>query len=129
MRNKNPGNIRASAAFKWVGQIGVDAEGFAIFTARKYGYRAMGMVLLHYHLRNPNLTIAGYIDRWAPSNENNTAAYINAVCEFLKVPPMYRPSFPNDLLPLCNAITWDENGPGWWNAAECAEGLGMIKVM
>lgn len=54
---------------------------FCVFTDAKYGIRAMAKNLEAYHIALGIRTIAGFINEWAPPNENDTAAYIEAVCE------------------------------------------------
>lgn len=78
IRNKNPLNIRIGNA--WQGEVAnpTDKE-FEQFTSLRWGLRA-GFVLLkryinRYHLNSIRLIVS----RWAPSSENNTAAYIKRV--------------------------------------------------
>jgi hypothetical protein len=82
LRNNNPGNIRDDNGYldssDWVGQIGVDGDGFAIFDTPVNGIRAIVRVLRSYDKRGLN-TIGKIISTWAPPSENNTQAYINAV--------------------------------------------------
>jgi len=77
LRNNNPGNIRASA-IAWQGKTGNDGT-FEIFATAADGIRALGRNLLAYQNKHGDATIAQLITRWAPANENNTAAYIAAV--------------------------------------------------
>ena len=73
MRNNNPGNLRAGQ-----GQIGRDAGGYAIFPTREAGYNAAARQLIGYNNAGLN-TVNSIVTKWAPSTENNTQAYINAV--------------------------------------------------
>ena len=75
MRNNNPFNIRKSSN-KWFGKInGVDKD-FETFDTLVHGYRA-GLVLLRtYYIKYHCDTIRKVIERFAPTNENNTKAYI-----------------------------------------------------
>lgn len=77
LRNNNPGNIRASS-IAWQGKTGNDGT-FEIFATAADGIRALGRNLLAYQNKHGDATIAQLITRWAPANENNTAAYIAAV--------------------------------------------------
>ena len=57
-------------------------------------------------------TIADFIKRWAPSNENNTLAYILSVCKYLGIPSVFVPDV-NDRETMCAlaaAISKHENG-------------------
>lgn len=47
----------------------------------KYGIRAGFCILRRYIRKYKRNTIAKIIAAWAPSNENNTKAYINTVCK------------------------------------------------
>lgn len=79
VRNNNPGNIRRSSD-KWVGmaddQSG-DAE-FVVFKAPEWGIRALARLLIKYEKMGFD-TVRKIISRYAPSNENDTEAYIRAV--------------------------------------------------
>lgn len=81
-RNRNPGNIDWSPNNPWQGQVGKE-DGpngrFAVFESHEYGIRALATLLIRYQDRHRLTTIAGIINRWAPGNENNTAAYIAGV--------------------------------------------------
>lgn len=83
MRNNNPLNIRFSSASKWRGQNGSN-KGFCRFVNLAYGYRAAGMLLLKYLNTYGCRSVEDIINRWAPSTENNTEAYISYVCGVLE---------------------------------------------
>jgi len=78
LSNFNPGNIRIGGQ-KFIGEKdkSTDKE-FRQFVTMAFGYRAM-FVLLRNYIKNGNNTIVKIISKYAPSNENNTTAYINAV--------------------------------------------------
>lgn len=84
IRNNNPGNIRLSAA-RWKGEIrpAKDKE-FCAFTSMEYGLRALIVTLRTYVVNHKVNTVRKMISRWAPANENNTAAYISYVEDFIK---------------------------------------------
>lgn len=84
MRNNNPGNIRYGAFARMRGAIGQDAQGFAIFPSMEDGEAATKSLLGSYFSRGHD-TIRKVISRYAPSSENNTDAYINAVSKRLGV--------------------------------------------
>lgn len=85
-RNRNPGNIVRDST-RWKG-MSADQSGdarFIVFTDSLFGLRAIGRCLLAYsHLYKPSDskdidTVEEIINRWAPSSENDTKAYIDAV--------------------------------------------------
>jgi hypothetical protein len=80
VRNCNPGNIRISDT-EWEGKITPSPDkAFETFDCMKNGIRAMTKILLTYFRRYRLNTVADIITRWAPPKENNTLAYIRAVC-------------------------------------------------
>jgi len=88
-RNNNPGNLKASA---WVrrlpGFAGVDEGGFARFASQEAGFAAAER-LVSAKIQQFG-TLAGVIRSWAPPNENNTGAYINAVSRETGINPFQR---------------------------------------
>ena len=54
---------------------------FAVFSAPKWGFRALAVILLNYQTKHGINTVRGIIERFAPTNENNLAAYIQAVSQ------------------------------------------------
>jgi hypothetical protein len=110
IRNNNPGNIEwiAEAAKRWRGMISSDGR-FGIFDKPENGVRAIGKELLLDESRGIR-TVRGLISNWAPSHENNTAAYIVAVKTALGV-AADEPISVRDRLPdLVGAIVKHENG-------------------
>ena len=82
LRQANPGNLRPSSQ-PWQGQIGV-ANGFCVFDTLENGIRALAKQLLAYQARYGIKTVRGAISRWAPPSDNNdTEAYIQVVCNEL----------------------------------------------
>ena len=112
IRNCNPGNIRITKD-KWQGlrTVQTDKEFFQ-FEAMKWGYRALIRTLQNYRRRHGCMTIADFIRRWAPSQENNTTAYIKSVCGQLGVPNVYVPDVDDrdTMCALAAAISRHENG-------------------
>ena len=91
VRNNNPGNIDYNKANAWQGQLGLE-EGvpkprFARFDYPENGIRALGKLLLTYQDKHKLRTVAAIINRWAPSVENDTAAYVKAVERLTKTKP------------------------------------------
>jgi hypothetical protein len=112
LRNNNPGNIRHSNQ-SWVGMADkqTDKE-FVTFRTMAYGYRALIKTLRTYRILHGCTNVKQMITRWAPPTENDTAAYIRAVCLDMQVPESY-PVSENDraaLVQLAAAISHHENG-------------------
>ncbi|MFT0520501.1 structural protein P5 [Pseudomonas faucium] len=97
VRNRNPGNIDFNPRNAWQGQLGLE-EGvanprFARFDHPENGIRALGKLLINYRGKDgmPGVggkgidTVLETINRWAPSNENDTQAYAAAVAKRLGV--------------------------------------------
>jgi len=102
IRNNNPGNIEAGAfTQKLPGFIGSDGR-FAQFETPEQGVNAMGQLLESYGRRGHN-TLSKIINRWAPSTENNTRAYIQSVASNTGIDP----NMPLDLSDpnIKNAVT------------------------
>ncbi|WP_462172019.1 virion protein [Pseudoalteromonas xiamenensis] len=78
IRNNNPLNIKAGE--QWLGLVGDDGT-FAVFETAVHGIRAAGRLLRTYANEYKRNTIETIIQRWAPSNENNTLAYIHFVSD------------------------------------------------
>lgn len=120
VRNNNPGNIlRTNIA--WEGLQAQDAmtpeqqaeERFCVFAAPKWGFRALARDLnakWHRGLHSVRQIMAVY----APSNENDTGAYVAAVCRMMGVGPDDRLQLddPAQLASFCRAIAVHEAG-GW----------------
>lgn len=80
IRNNNPLNIRIGNV--WLGEVSNPSDpNFEQFISMVYGVRA-GFVLIRRYIRHYHrTTIPQVIAAWAPSNENNTTAYIDKVCQ------------------------------------------------
>lgn len=125
VRNRNPGNIRATSD-RWQGMTGVDADGFVIFDRPQNGIRAMGKVLRSYHERHGLRTVAEIISRYAPADENDTAAYTATVAERLGLAPDEPIPWPERVPELVAAMIRVELGDelsAWWKGTVLWEGL------
>lgn len=112
IRNNNPGNLRRSSD-NWKGLRAEQADpDFFQFEAPEYGYRALIKTLQTYRTKRGCITLADFIKRWAPSTENNTGAYIRAVCQDLQMPSTYVPDIydKGTMCALAAAISRVENG-------------------
>lgn len=124
IRNNNPGNLEFSKTNTWVGQTGDDGR-FAKFETPEHGIRALGRNLLSYQRQGID-TVSDIINRWAPpSDNNNTDAYIKAVCAQLGVTPDQQldASNPDTLKALCAAIIQHENGSQPYSDQQLSTGV------
>jgi hypothetical protein len=81
IENNNPGNIRKSASFTWQGEQPGTAPGdFVVFDTLTNGYRAM-IKDFQTKISNGYDTLSKIITRYAPPEENDTAAYITYVSD------------------------------------------------
>ena len=86
-RNHNPGNIEyGSFAIAHGGTLEKALHArFAVFPTDDEGFAALRARLAMPPYRG--MTITAMVTEWAPSNENNTRAYIQNVCEFTGLSP------------------------------------------
>lgn len=101
-RNHNPGNLRIPGS----------TTGFQSFANDDQGIRALAHQLQLYEGRDGLRTIRGIISKYAPGNENNTAAYIANVSKRtgLGADQQIDPANLDQLVKLIVAITKQENG-------------------
>lgn len=124
IRNNNPGNLEYSKTNPWSGQTGDDGR-FAKFETPEHGIRALGRNLLSYQRQGID-TVSDIINRWAPpTDNNNTDAYIKAVCDQLGVTADQQldASNPDTLKALCAAIIHHENGSQPYSDQQLATGV------
>lgn len=129
IRNNNPGNIDYSQANKWNGQLGLE-EGvakprFARFDTPENGIRALGKLLQTYQRVYGLNTVAKIISRWAPSNENDTAAYVRSVEQRIGSAPGAKIQLTDHdtLKGFVVAIITHENGSNPYSDAVISEGV------
>lgn len=145
VRNHNPGNIVFNPANKWQGQIGKESPPpngeparFARFTNPVYGIRAIARTLITYQDKYDLRTVDSLISRWAPSIENDTHAYAQAVAKHMRVLAHDTVNMHdyNQLRPMVEAIITHENArPGkgdtwktWYTDAQLTKALVMSGV-
>ena len=111
LRNNNPGNIRLSTV-KYIGEVRPSKDkSFKTFQSMAYGYRAMFVVLRTYYNNYRLNTIAKMINRWAPTNENDTSAYINTVSRLSGVDKSAVLKFDRaTMVKIVAAMSYVENG-------------------
>ncbi|HHP3381861.1 TPA: structural protein [Salmonella enterica subsp. enterica serovar Muenchen] len=113
IRNNNPGNIRWGD--DWKGLVPKSQrtdKDFCQFITPEYGIRAMIVILRNYQRKHDLNTITGIINRWAPTNENNTQAYIDSVAKSTGVTPdqFVHTDDSRFMMKLLQAIIRHENG-------------------
>ena len=103
IRNCNPLNIRIGNT--WMGEkANPDDNEFEQFVAMEFGIRAAFLILRRY-IRRYNLnTVEMIVSRWAPSSENSTKAYIDRVCQSMKIEPK-TPIQYEDKKTMCNLFS------------------------
>ena len=116
IRNNNPGNIERGND-KWQGldpkPQPVDPR-FAQFKDPTWGIRALAVILINYQDKYNLRSISGIINRWAPNNENNTAAYAESVSRAtgFGIGQILDLHTYAHLRPIVEAIIRHENGAG-----------------
>ena len=111
IRNNNPLNIRVGNV--WLGEVKNPTDPhFEQFYSMEYGLRA-GFILLRRYIRHyKRQTIEDIISSWAPSNENNTKAYIDTVVKVSGIPSnrILHYSDKETICKLVDAMCFVENG-------------------
>lgn len=99
-------NIK-SGRTQWVGQIGTDAHGHAIFEHPAYSLRAGAIVLRTYEEKHGIDTVKDLVERFA---EGNQGAYIRFLCDALGVKPTTKISLTGRMAELLPAMVRFETG-------------------
>ncbi|MBF8674800.1 structural protein P5 [Pseudomonas fulva] len=137
VRNNNPGNIDYNPRNAWQGQLGIEVDvakpRFARFDTPENGIRALGKLLINYRGKDgmPGVggkgidTVLETINRWAPSNENDTQAYARAVSTRIGVRPtdVINIKDPAVLRGMVVGIIVHENGGNPYPSALIDEGI------
>lgn len=124
VKNNNPGNIRHSDT-KWQGMATDQNDpAFVTFSSPEWGIRAMTKILETYQWDGLT-TVAQAIDRWAPPSENDTSAYIDAVCAEANCKPNDPVRFTDIMPQLVKAIIQHENGEQPYTDAQIDQGIAM----
>lgn len=113
IRNNNPGNIRWGD--DWQGLVSKPLrtdKSFCQFKSPEYGIRAMIIILRNYQRKYGLNTISKIVSRWAPPNENDTAAYIDSVAKSVGITPDKNIDVGDSrvMVPMLKAIIRHENG-------------------
>ena len=113
-RNNNPGDIERSNIV-WLGQL-PDSQAtdprFCQFDTPLHGIRALCRVLLNYQRLDGVKTLEQMVERFAPPNENDTAAYLADVAGYLGIAPDAAPALTNtnELAQVARAFILQEQG-------------------
>lgn len=110
IRNNNPGNLEKGENWKGLAKQQLDTR-FCTFSSIEYGCRALIKLLLTYINKYNCKNIEYIISKYAPSNENNTEAYINDVANYTGL--SRKEDIPTDkatIIKLAKAIARHENG-------------------
>lgn len=114
-RNNNPLNIRYNKFNTWKGKVIPNTDknnSFEQFISMPYGYRA-ALYLLRKYIKSYGCdTLTKIISKWAPANENDTAAYIKHVSEMTGIAPSQyvSPTNKDQMCKLAYAMSIVENG-------------------
>lgn len=112
LRNYNPGNIRHGD--KWQGLSATQTDkSFCQFISMEYGIRALLKTLQTYHKKYNIDSIEHIVSRWAPTNENDTEAYINSVSKYTHIKrnaKLFLDKNQKTYLVIAKAIAYQENG-------------------
>lgn len=106
-QNKNPMNIKARTNDPWVGQVGTDSGGHAIFESYEHGIRAAALVLRSYAVTHGIDTVQGIVHRFA---EGNRESYIEFICSRLGVSPHQKIDVITRMPELLRAMSKFESG-------------------
>ena len=113
IRNNNPLNIEFNN-IEWDGMSDEQTDGrFAQFDEPLYGIRAAARILLTYQRKYELMTVSEMLNRWAPSEENDTASYIEHVCKEMQIgpnDPVNLEHHPKMLEPMLTTMILHENG-------------------
>lgn len=114
IRNNNPGNIVYGKFAQSMGATGSDGR-FAVFQSMEDGIKAAVKLLEGYVAKGTD-TVRKIVSKWAPSNENDTAAYVDAVAKKLGISADTKLS-GDQLGGVANAIFQHENGRAFGNVS------------
>jgi hypothetical protein len=128
--NHNPGNLEKSKD-KWQGLAPKQTDKrFFQFIEPVYGIRALARTLITYQDKYSLNTVSKIIKRWAPPNENDTAAYVAIVANRMGVGPNSAINVHDfkHLRPMVEAIIQHENGTQPYSPAQIDKALALAGV-
>lgn len=105
----NPLNIRTSSHYNWFGQSG-STRGFCNFEGIEMCRRAGAYLLMRSYRRAKVFTLEQIINRWAPTCENPTNAYIDYVSRCTQLSPAQMLCSSSDFASVLAAMEIFEQG-------------------
>ena len=102
--NNNPLNIKGS---NWLGQVGQDKFGHAIFASPDYGFRAAARLLLNYKAKHGIKTIDALVERFCTGNKQSYKQFLSS---HLNVQPTDEIDIQDRLPELLRAMARFESG-------------------
>ena len=117
IRNNNPLNIRRSKD-QWKGMAEAQTDrAFVQFKSLEFGWRAAFYLLTRTYYHKYRLyTIRGIVNKWAPSCENDTSAYVENVSRLTGIDPDEPIGIPSEKpsrwMMVGAAMAIQENGLG-----------------
>ena len=110
IRNNNPANL-IKTGIAWKGEVTTNTDGhFEQFKELKYGIRALYRQL-YTDIEERNMNLRQLINKFAPSFENNTTAYIEFISKKTGISPSYPIKLDSEILiTIAKAIISIENG-------------------
>jgi hypothetical protein len=125
IRNNNPMNIRLNPNVHWQGQSEEQTDGsFVQFVSPEMGIRA-GVRILRSYARQGINTISGVLNRYAPPSENDTTAYVDAVCKACNKQATEVIDLNDIMMALVKAIIWHECGDCPYTPEQIASVIAM----
>lgn len=125
VRNNNPGNIEKGN--NWLGESVVcHDERFECFETPEWGARALILTLVTYYNKHNLYLVLDIIERWAPSSENNTRAYLHFIEKRVGMSPDYVITNMLDIVNLAIAISEYEAGGKYFPPAVWIDALRMV---
>ncbi|MGE7139136.1 hypothetical protein ACQKIE_16035 [Luteibacter sp. NPDC031894] len=123
VRNNNPGNL-IQTDVQWEGKTASADPQYESFATPEHGIRALALNAQHMQGQGAQ-SVSDLITKWAPPNENNTAAYINAVAKQMGVDPNGNIDLqdPATLTAFTQAVVDHENGPGHYTPQQVQTGV------
>jgi hypothetical protein len=113
IRNNNPGNVERGKD-RWLGMSADQSSDsrFLVFDKPESGIRVVMRVLINYQERHDINTLRAAINRYAPSSENNSAAYVQHVARLTGLDPDETIDFLDAYIctAVAKAIIRHENG-------------------
>ena len=102
--NNNPLNVKGS---NWLGQVGQDKFGHAIFASPDYGFRAAARLLLNYKTKHGINTIDALVERFCTGNKQSYKQFLGT---HLNVKPTDEIDIQDRLPELLRAMARFESG-------------------